>query len=176
MIRMGMIDEGLSIVENTRKRYRGYNRNPWTIDEEGSALNLSAWDVHLALSGLRYRLEERMMTLDPQISREDFSCIWTAPAGWGRIRISGSSIDLEVYGGELELNEIQVPAAYSYKSAEIHIVQGRDGFREESSGGRTLKWTEGSAGIEREGEVLRILLEGIPELNSGDKLQLEFRQ
>ena len=96
------------------------------------------------------------MTFDPKINQTDFNSFWITDAAWGKIRITGSSVDLEVLHGNLELAQLVLPDSYGFISVE--------------------QTSHGKAELSREENRLRILLSDLPELQAGQILNLEFRQ
>ena len=108
MIRAGLVDEGLKIVEAVRNRYAGYNRNPYAEIESGFyyARALSSWSVLLALSGYIYDGSRQYMAFDPAVSKDRFSTFWSCGTGWGNYRQTGPECVLELDHGALELKEL----------------------------------------------------------------------
>jgi len=68
------VDKGLKIVESTRARYRGFNRNSWDELECGHhyARAMASWAVMLALSGFHYHGVNQAMSFSPKINPENF--------------------------------------------------------------------------------------------------------
>ena len=110
MIRTGLVKEGLELVEAVRKRYAGYNRNPYAEIESGYyyARALSSWSVLLAMSGFSYDGSRNSICFDPVPGREDFTTFWSCGSGWGNFTRTGSGITLEVDYGQLLLKEFGI--------------------------------------------------------------------
>jgi non-lysosomal glucosylceramidase len=85
MILMGMVSEGVKIVENTRRRFDGEKRNPWNEAECGYhyARPMASWAPLVALSGFRYFGTENAVVAKPLVNHEDFSSFWSAGTAWG---------------------------------------------------------------------------------------------
>jgi uncharacterized protein (DUF608 family) len=85
MISLGMVAEGVQIVENTRRRFDGENRNPWNEAECGYhyARPMSSWAPLVALSGFRYDGVEKVVAALPPVEHNNFSSFWSAGTGWG---------------------------------------------------------------------------------------------
>ena len=118
MIYCGMEDEGLEIIRMSADRFRGYNRNPWSIHPDGFWSGRPAWHLHLALSGYRFDAIEKSMTFHPRINQAEFTCFWSTNKGWGRAYISPNSLELEVLFGELDVDRIILPANYGYRDVD----------------------------------------------------------
>ncbi len=85
MIYMGMVQEGMEVVESVRRRFDGEKRNPWDEVECGYhyARPMSSWAPLVALSGFRYHAAEKSVAAEPPIERENFSSFWSTGTGWG---------------------------------------------------------------------------------------------
>ena len=117
LIYAGLVEEGLKIVEAVRKRYRGYNRNPWDELECGHhyARAMSSWALLLALSGFQYDGVNRKISFSPKINQENFSTFWSTGSGWGNCTLNLNEATLKVAGGELILKEIALSGWYPWK-------------------------------------------------------------
>lgn len=114
LIYTGMVEEGLSIVEAVRNRYRGYNRNPWAEIESGAyyARAMSSWAVLLALSGFEYDGVNHSMSFNPKINQNRFYTFWSAGNGWGSLEIEQNHLKLTVEFGNLILKEFGLTGDY----------------------------------------------------------------
>ncbi len=85
MLYMGMVDEGVELIGNIRRRYDGERRNAWDEAECGHhyARPMASWAALLALSGFRYYGAEERVEAKPAMSQERFSCFWSTATGWG---------------------------------------------------------------------------------------------
>ena len=156
MIYFGMVDEGMEIIRMSADRFRGYNRNPWSVHPDNFWSSRPAWYLHLALSGYHFNATEMSMTFHPRINRSEFTCFWSTNKGWGRASISGSSIEIEVLFGELDIDRITLPASYGY-----HYVD---------------EISHGKASVIADRESVHILLNGFMPLACGTTLSMKFRQ
>ena len=107
MIRRGMKEEGLRIVQSVRDRYNGERRNPWSEMECGQnyVRSMASFALLLTFSGFRYDRVENALSFQP-LEKKDGSYMWTYGEGWGRIsRIGGVTI-LKVEGGRIDLSRI----------------------------------------------------------------------
>ncbi len=114
MIYMGMASEGIQIVENTRRRFDGERRNPWSEAECGYhyARPMASWAPFLALSGFRYFGFEKAIVAKPQVNRDNFSSFWSAGTAWGsfsqRVKDQQTRFSLSVAEGSVVLQKLTV--------------------------------------------------------------------
>ncbi len=125
LIRSGMEDEGLEIVEAVRNRYSGYNRNPYAEIESGFyyARALASWSVLEAMSGFKFDGSLHAMTFAPAAGQEPYSTFWSCGTGWGNFRQAASELVLELDFGTLDLEALSVQAAGG--KAPSGILHGR---------------------------------------------------
>jgi uncharacterized protein (DUF608 family) len=113
MMSEGMIDEGVEIVRSIRGRYNGKNRNPWNEIECGSnyARSMASFSMLPLLSGFGFNMQEKTLSFDPKINRDNFRCFWSVDGAWGRVDIScsGAYAYLGVSSGVLELYRLSLP-------------------------------------------------------------------
>jgi hypothetical protein len=85
MLYVGMVSQGVELIENIRRRYDGERRNPWDEAECGYfyARPMASWAAILALSGFRYDAAQKSVEAKPRINRERFSSFWSTGSGWG---------------------------------------------------------------------------------------------
>ena len=97
MCSVGLVEEGLKIIESARLRHDGSRRNAWDEPECGYhyARPMAAWSPLLALSGFHYHAAEKSVTAKPTIdvsrhSRSSeppeplhFRSLWSSGTGWG---------------------------------------------------------------------------------------------
>ncbi|MEJ2008994.1 MAG: GH116 family glycosyl hydrolase, partial [Acidobacteriota bacterium] len=116
MIYMGMVSEGVQIVENTRQRFDGEKRNPWSEAECGYhyARPMASWAPLLALSGFRYSGTEKRVLAQPLVSHDHFSSFWSTGTAWGSFsqRKQGEKMqfNLSVVEGNLACRKVTVKA------------------------------------------------------------------
>jgi non-lysosomal glucosylceramidase len=118
LIYAGRVDKGLKIVESIRKRYRGFNRNPWDELECGHhyARAMASWAVMLALSGFHFDGVNHIISFSPKINQKDFDTFWSTGSGWGSYSLDSQSIKLKAEFGCLKLKEISFSSPYPWKS------------------------------------------------------------
>ncbi|TAM82563.1 MAG: hypothetical protein EPN47_07835 [Acidobacteria bacterium] len=123
MISMGMVAEGVQIVENTRRRFDGEKRNPWNEAECGYhyARPMSSWAPLLALSGFRYDGIEKAVVARPLVEHENFSSFWSTGTAWGsfsqRTQSGKTRLDLSVAEGNLACRKLTMRAQKAATSA-----------------------------------------------------------
>jgi len=116
MLYMGMVPQGIEVIENIRRRYDGEKRNPWDEAECGHhyARAMASWAVILALSGFRYHGGEKSVVVQPRINHEMFSCFWSTGTGWGTfshvVHPSKTMVSLAVVHGELACRSLTLAA------------------------------------------------------------------
>jgi len=88
MIYNGMVDRGVEVVANCRRRYDGERRNPWNEPECGHQYvrPMASWAPLAALSGFRYHAADGAVEAKPRISAANFRCVWFTGTGWGTFR------------------------------------------------------------------------------------------
>lgn len=143
MIQVGLIEEGISIVEAIRHRYNGEKRNPWNEIECGSnyARSMASYSLLQAFSGFEYNMVEGRIGFNPVQSDERiFRTFWSLDAGWGTFEKNAESMRLEILGGQLDLKVFKFPVdqlnaienircngdnlAYNIVGNEIHFIGG----------------------------------------------------
>ncbi|ASW53782.1 GH116 family glycosyl-hydrolase [Plantactinospora sp. KBS50] len=106
LIYEGQVQEGLTLVRAVRDRHDGVRRNPWNEVECGNhyARSMASWGVLVALTGADYHAPDRRLALRPRVSRAPFS----TGTGWGEFRLTPDGVDIHLYGGRLDLDELTV--------------------------------------------------------------------
>jgi hypothetical protein len=114
------VEKGLEIIESTRQRYRGFNRNPWDELECGHhyARAMASWAVMLALSGFHFDGVSHTLSLSPKINPENFYTFWSTGTGWGDCSLDSQRIKLNVHFGDLKLKELSFPSHYPWESIQ----------------------------------------------------------
>lgn len=144
MIYEGLVEQGLTVIENVRRRHDGEKRNPWNEPECGHhyARAMAAWAPVLALSGFRYHAAEARLEARPRIHPGKFQCFWSAGSGWGKfsqsLEAGATRFRLTVLGGSLACRQVALapPAAAPKTSA---VLSGKAvPHRVERSGGQAL--------------------------------------
>jgi len=127
MIRAGLVDGGLKVVEAVRNRYAGYNRNPYAEIESGFyyARAMASWAVLEALSGFEYNGASHALAFNPAINRENFSTFWSCGSGWGRYQQSDQSVTLTLDDGYLLLGSLSIGAGEGVVPEKV-LLNGRE--------------------------------------------------
>jgi uncharacterized protein (DUF608 family) len=131
MIEMGMVEEGVHIVENTRRRFDGEKRNPWNEAECGYhyARPMASWAPLLALSGFRYDGTEKAVVARPLVNQENFSSCWSAGTAWGsfsqRTQGGKTRFTLSVAEGSLACRKVTLRAQKASVGASTGKVRNR---------------------------------------------------
>lgn len=119
MLYMGMVSQGVELIENIRRRYDGERRNPWDEAECGFhyARAMASWAAMLALSGFRYHGANKAVELRPQVAGTWFSSFWSTGAGWGTftraVQRGATQVTLSVAAGRLPCESLSVEAKVS---------------------------------------------------------------
>ncbi|MDF7809220.1 GH116 family glycosyl-hydrolase [Pontiellaceae bacterium B12219] len=102
MIYEGQEEDGLVCIENIRDRYDGLKRNPFNEAECGYhyARAMASWGAVPALSGFQYSAVDKSMAIAPS----EESMFWSTGDAWGTCRQNGSTVELSVNHGDLELS------------------------------------------------------------------------
>ena len=162
MLALGMVPEGLELIEAVRRRYDGEKRNAWDEPECGFhyARPLASWSPLLVLSGFRYHGAERSVTAQPLINAEKFSSFWSAAAAWGTfsqtLRETRATFTLSVIEGELPC-----------RSVTLARIKGGGGASKVNLGPELVKHQLRHAGSET-----TFLFEKEITLRKGDRLSL----
>ncbi len=140
MIRMGLVSEGIEIVEAVRQRYGGFNRNPYAEIESGFyyARALASWAVLEALSGYGYDGVRHSMTFNPALQGARYETFWSCGTGWGQYLQQASEASVQLYFGSLTLREITLGQWTGREVEVVHIGDKPLGFRWDSSTGTCI--------------------------------------
>ena len=108
LMMMGLVEEGLEIVQTCRDRYDGRVRNPFNEYECGHwyARAMSSYGLLQGLTGARYDAVEKVLYLEPSIAGDFRSFIATA-GGYGTVGVKDGKPFLEVKQGTIEVKEIK---------------------------------------------------------------------
>ena len=105
----GFVDKGLKIVQSARARHDGYKRNPFNEVECGHhyVRSMANWALLLALSGFKYDMHKKIISFNPRINKNNFSCFFSTAKAWGIYRQKKDKKgrllrSLEVLYGDLE--------------------------------------------------------------------------
>ena len=110
LIRTGLTEEGVSLVESTRDRYSGNNRNPFAETESGRyyARALASWAVYEAMAGYRFDGTRNQMQFAPAEDVLPMRFFWSTATGWGTFKASRARIELTCLHGELNINQLNL--------------------------------------------------------------------
>ena len=112
MCSMGLVTEGVTIVESARRRHDGARRNAWDEPECGFhyARPMAAWSPLLALGGFQYHAVEKNLTARPLINPAQFRSFWSTGAAWGafsqQLQQPGFTFTLAVSEGSLRCRSV----------------------------------------------------------------------
>ncbi len=162
LVYSGHIDEGLTIVKALRKRYRGFNRNPWDELECGHhyARAMASWAVMLALSGYQYDGTTGFIAFSPKINTEDFSTFWSSGTGWGSFSLKGNKAVLKVEYGSLKVGKLGLSRDYGFRSIKTLLIR---------SG-------KAAASLKTEKDLAVVYLDETVELRLGDQIEIVFNR
>ncbi len=110
MIYEGMVEEGISCIQDIRNRYDGRRRNPFDEAECGHhyARAMAAWAAHLALTDFHYSAVTKTMALTDRPGRY----FWSTGYAWGVCTVSrtgdGLQAELSVLHGVLQLSRLRL--------------------------------------------------------------------
>ncbi len=111
MIGMGMVEEGLSIIEAARKRHDGTRRNPFDEPECGHhyARALSAWSAVVLACGFFYNAAARSLEIAPALKTRPLRGFWSTASGWGTFRLDpAGNLRVEAVEGRLDVTSLVV--------------------------------------------------------------------
>ena len=121
LISEGLIEEGLSIVRGIRAKYNGANRNPFSEMECGSnyARSMASFALLPIFSGLSFDLPHKRIGFAPLNKGESFFALWSLGTGWGNFSVKEKTFTLELQGGILEIERIDLPFIEKPKALRI---------------------------------------------------------
>jgi len=103
----GLTDDGLRLVDATRRRHDGIVRNPWSEAEFGNhyARSLASWALLLGYTGQQSDAARGILRFDP-VSAEPLDVFFSTGTAWGSAELRDGSVTLRVRGGTLRLAEV----------------------------------------------------------------------
>jgi len=109
MISLGLVKEGLRIVEAARSRYEGHVRNPYNEYECGSyyARALASYALLGSLSGFRYSAVDKALWLNAKLPTRPFKTFFSTASGFGTITLDGD-VTIEMEEGQLEVKILHI--------------------------------------------------------------------
>ncbi|HXH51596.1 MAG TPA: GH116 family glycosyl-hydrolase [Terriglobia bacterium] len=162
MISMGLVAEGVQIVESTRRRFDGEKRNPWNEAECGYhyARPMSSWAPLLALSGFRYNGIEKAVAARPLVQHDNFSSFWSAGTAWGSFsqhtQGGKTRFNLSVAEGKLAFGKVTIRAQKAAGTASTGKIRNKP-----------LPYK-----VQQDGDEVTFLFTPEVTLNAGDQLAL----
>lgn len=107
LVRVGMVDQGLKVVQTCRSRYDGRVRNPFAEYECGHwyARAMSSYALLEAFGGARFDAVDKVLYLSPAI-KGDFRCFLSTATGYGTVGIKNGHPFVEVVSGTIPYRRI----------------------------------------------------------------------
>jgi hypothetical protein len=108
MLYVGMVDDGLELIQAIRDRYDGTRRSPFNEAECGHhyARAMASWAAVLALTGFDYQASTGAMTID--LVDGVAPAFWSTGDAWGTIALNDGAVELDVRQGTLTLASVAV--------------------------------------------------------------------
>jgi uncharacterized protein (DUF608 family) len=134
MIGMGMVEEGISIIEAVRQRHDGAKRNPFDEPECGHhyARALSAWSAVVLYCGFFANVAERSVEIQPATAQRPFRGFWSAGTGWGVFELGApgtkdrpAPLRIEALEGRLEIASLRVAGRAVPLPSPVTVEPGR---------------------------------------------------
>lgn len=133
MIGMGMVEEGLAILEAARRRHDGVRRNPFDEPECGHhyARALSAWSAVVMCCGFFYNGTEGLVEIEPALKARPFRGFWSTGTGWGVFELGAPGRDglpglrIEAAEGRLEIAALIVEGKRAPVEVPVVVEPGR---------------------------------------------------
>lgn len=162
MFSSGMVQQGITYVENARARHDGVKRNPWDEEECGHhyARAMSSWSSVVALSGFLYRGDQAAVVVSPPLAADTFQCFWSTGTGWGTYSLTRSKtgklrFSIEVLAGTLPCRSCTLESAGTRASVQQN--------------GRSIY-----ARVRNSGRQVTVSLEDTITLSEKDQFQIEL--
>ncbi|WP_017446231.1 GH116 family glycosyl hydrolase [Gayadomonas joobiniege] len=146
MLRLGMVEQGLTIGKAIYDRYAPERRNPYNEVEcsDHYSRAMASYSAFLAVCGYQYDGPEASLTLKPILQPENFKAAFTTAEGWGQFRQSANTkqqtVEIELRYGQLELRHLRLGQLKQLdaKGAKVSIngrqfsanMKASDGFYE----------------------------------------------
>jgi hypothetical protein len=125
LVSIGMVEEGLKVVEAIRARYDGHRRNPWNEFECGSnyARSMASYSLLLIFSGFEYDMVKKCLSFTPVHfdSARVFKSFWAINGAWGIVSFSEESFEFSVRYGSLELRQLGTKLPMASFSAPVSV-------------------------------------------------------
>lgn len=127
MLYQGMVEEGVELIANIRRRYDGERRSPWNEAECGHhyARAMASWAAMLALSGFQYHGVEKSVIARPRVNSDRFSSFWSAGTAWGTFSCSEKEFSLSVMHGVLSCRSVALAPRKRAGGRSVATLQGQ---------------------------------------------------
>ncbi len=108
MLYVGLVDDGLELIQAIRDRYDGSRRSPFNEAECGHhyARAMASWAAVLALTGFQYDAGSGAMAL--RLDAGAAPTFWSTGNAWGTASLDHGEVTLTVRGGELRLGSVAI--------------------------------------------------------------------
>jgi uncharacterized protein (DUF608 family) len=108
MLYVGMVDEGLALIQDIRDRYDGERRSPFNEAECGHhyARTMASWAAVLALTGFDYDASSGKLAID--LRDGDAPTFWSTGDAWGTAHLQSREVVLQVETGTIRLGSVSV--------------------------------------------------------------------
>lgn len=123
MIQEGLVDEGVEIATEVRKKFDGEKRNPWNEFECGSnyARSMASYALLNAMSGFEYDMTKGMIGFSPAVKGK-FRTFWSLDGAWGTAEISPKALTITVLYGSLSLSIIRSSVLRTMKAVRVRVA------------------------------------------------------
>ncbi|MBI4979299.1 MAG: hypothetical protein HZC28_17595 [Spirochaetes bacterium] len=123
MIQEGLVDEGVEIATEVRKKFDGAKRNPWNEFECGSnyARSMASYALLNAMSGFEYDMTKGMIGFSPVRKTGTFTAFWSLDSAWGTASVSATGIIISVLYGELKLTTVRSAQLKGKKAKSVTV-------------------------------------------------------
>jgi len=121
MLYVGMVDDGLGLIQDIRKRYDGSRRSPFNEAECGHhyARAMASWAAVLALSGFQYTAASGHMAI--RLDDGAAPMFWSTGNAWGTAALRDGIVTIRVEGGALRLSSLALGEDTPRQAAEDRL-------------------------------------------------------
>jgi non-lysosomal glucosylceramidase len=133
MIGMGMVEEGVTLIESARLRHDGVKRNPFDEPECGHhyARALSAWSAVVLYCGFFANVAAGAVEIRPAVARRPFRGFWSTATGWGVFEVGAAGpraarppVRIEAVEGRLEVASLEADGRNVPLRAPVTVAPG----------------------------------------------------
>ncbi len=160
----GMVDEGIAVTAAVRDRYDGDRRNPWNEIECGSnyARSMASWGAMIILAGFSFDATRGHIGFAPRVQQDGrFRGFWSGANAYGTVELSDGRAVLKVLGGDLELDDLGLPAD---GNGVVASLNGKSVAANGSTGGVRFAALRLSAGDALDLAAPALSLRALPDL------------